>query len=235
MRRSSRALRASRSAEALPAAGRSRSCALRPRQPHGGAARASGADPARYFHRGRRRPHRLDRRPRTLSRRRHFAVGSEPIIPRMRFNPGANGRVYPGRLVLAALVLPVVLLGGLIALDFWLLEPAIPSGPRHLALLAIGAAGVIAFSMAILARLGELHGREIAQTRRLQALNTAGLALSAELELETLLHKIADLARIVGDAEYAALATFDDKGVVTRFYTSGIDDEERAHIGHLPV
>jgi signal transduction histidine kinase len=133
------------------------------------------------------------------------------------------------------LVLPVFLLGGLIALDYWLLEPAIPSGQRHLALLAIGAAGVIAFSVAILARLGELHAREVAQSRRLQALNTAGLALSAELDLETLLHKLADLARIVGDAKYAALGTFDAQGVVTRFYTSGIDDEERARIGHLPV
>lgn len=153
----------------------------------------------------------------------------------MRFTPWATGRIYPGRLIVAALVLPVFLLGGLIALDYWLLEPAIPSGQRHLALLAIGAAGVIAFSVAILARLGELHAREVAQSRRLQALNTAGLALSAELDLETLLHKLADLARIVGDAKYAALGTFDAQGVVTRFYTSGIDDEERARIGHLPV
>ncbi|MDP9281899.1 MAG: GAF domain-containing sensor histidine kinase [Chloroflexota bacterium] len=153
----------------------------------------------------------------------------------MKFAQWSGRRVYPTRLIAAALVLPVLLLAALVALDYWLLEPVMPSGMRHLALLAIGAAGVLAFSVAILARLGELHGREVAQSRRLQALNTAGLALSAELELETLLHKIADLARIVGDAKYAALGTFDEEGVVTRFYTSGIDDEERARIGHLPV
>jgi signal transduction histidine kinase len=153
----------------------------------------------------------------------------------MWFTRWSGRRIYPTSLIAVALVLPVLLLAALVALDFWLLEPVVPSGPRHLALLAVGAAGVIAFSVVILTRMGVLHGREIAQSRRLQALNTAGLALSAELELETLLHKIADLARIVGDAKYAALGTFDEQGVVTRFYTSGIDDEERARIGHLPV
>lgn len=144
-------------------------------------------------------------------------------------------RVYPPRLILAALVLPVLLLGGLIALDFWVLEPALPSAVAHVALLAIGAAGVVTFSIAILARLGELHEHEVAQTRRLRALNETGLALSAELETETLLHKIADLARVVGDAQYAALGTFDEHGRVTRFYTSGISPEVYAQIGALPV
>ncbi len=147
----------------------------------------------------------------------------------------AGWRVYPPRLILAVLVLPVLLLAGLIALDFFVLEPWLPSALGHVALLAIGAAGVIAFSLAILGRLGELHLREIAQIRRLRALNQAGLALSAELETETLLHKIAELARIVGDAKYAALGTFDEHGVVTRFYTAGISDEVHKQIGPLPV
>ena len=147
----------------------------------------------------------------------------------------AGRHVYPGRLIVAALVLPIVLLGALVGLDYWVLEPSLPSGPDHLALLAIGAVGVLTFSIVILARLGELQEGEVAQSRRLRALNDAGLALSAELETETLLHKIAELARVVGDAKYAALGTFDDDGLVTRFYTSGISEEDRARIGHLPV
>ena len=143
--------------------------------------------------------------------------------------------VYPGRLIAAALVVPVVLLALLVALDYWVLEPSLPSVQGHLALLAIGAVGVLTFSVVILARLGELHEREVAQSRRLRALNEAGLALSAELDTETLLHKIADLARVVGDAKYAALGTFDEAGVVTRFYTAGISEEDHARIGHLPV
>jgi signal transduction histidine kinase len=144
-------------------------------------------------------------------------------------------RLYPARLIAAALVLPVLLLGGLVALDYWVLEPSLSPGLGHIMLLAIGAAGVFTFTVVILARLGELQEAELAQSRRLQGLNEAGLALSAELDTETLLHKIAELARVVGDATYAALGTFDDKGAVTRFYTSGISEAEHARIGHLPV
>lgn len=143
--------------------------------------------------------------------------------------------IFPGRLIVSAIVLPVILLAGLVALDFWVLEPNLSSLAGHLALLAIGAGGVVAFSVAILARLGDLHERELAQSRRLRALNETGLLLSAELETEALLHKLADLARTVGDAQYAALGTFDDEGLVTRFYTSGISPEVHARIGHLPV
>jgi signal transduction histidine kinase len=147
----------------------------------------------------------------------------------------AGRRVYPARLIAAALVLPVLLLAALVGLDYWVLEPSLPSAAGHAALLAIGAAGVVTFAIAILARLGDLHLREIAQSRRLRALNEAGLALSAELETETLLHKIAELARIVGDAKYAALGTFDEQGRITHFYTSGISDEAHERIGPPPV
>ena len=147
----------------------------------------------------------------------------------------AGRRAYPRRLIVAALVLPVVLLAALLALDYWILEPALSPEVGHLVLLGIGAAGVVAFTVAILARLSELHEREIAQARRLRALNQAGLALSAELETEALLHKIADLARVVGNAKYAALGTFDEHGVVSRFYTAGISAETHARIGALPV
>ncbi|HEY8648363.1 MAG TPA: GAF domain-containing sensor histidine kinase [Candidatus Limnocylindria bacterium] len=142
---------------------------------------------------------------------------------------------YPRRLIAAAIVLPVLLLGGLIGLDYWVLGPSLPAGVSHLALLAIGAAGIVTFTVVIMARLGELQVGEVAQSRRLRALNEAGLALSAELETETLLHKIAELARVVGDAKYAALGTFDDRGTVTRFYTAGISDEVHKSIGSLPV
>jgi len=147
---------------------------------------------------------------------------------------GGRG-VYPVPLIATALGLPVLLLGALIGLDYWVLEPALNSAVGHLALLAIGAAGVVAFSMVILERLGELQERQVAQSRRLQALNEAGLALSAELETEALLRKIAELARVVGDSKYAALGTFDQQGRVTRFYASGITEAERAKIGDLPV
>ena len=138
-------------------------------------------------------------------------------------------------MIFAALALPVLLLAGLIALDFWVLEPSLPPVLSHIALLAIGAAGTVTYSIAILGRLGDLHQGELAQSRRLRALNEAGLALSAELETEALFRKLAELAAVVGNARFAALGTFDEQGVVTRFYTAGISEDERALIGHLPV
>jgi len=132
-------------------------------------------------------------------------------------------RVYPRRIVAGAIVLPVALLASLVALDYWVLEPSMSSAVGHLVTLVIGAAGVVTFTIVILARLGELQEHEVAQSRRLRALNDAGLALSAELETETLLHKIAELA------------TFDDNGAVTRFYTAGISEEQHGLIGSLPV
>ncbi len=157
------------------------------------------------------------------------------MIERVNLRDFAGRRVYPGRLIVAALVLPVVLLGALVALDYWLFEHALLPVAAHVAMFAVGSAGVLAFSIAILARLAELHAAEIAPRRRLQGLNDAGLSLSTELETETLLHKIAELARIIGDANYAALGTFDENGLVTRFYTAGIGEAERARIGHLPI
>lgn len=155
---------------------------------------------------------------------------------------------YPRRIRAAALVLPAVLLSALVALDHFVLEPALGPAPSHLAVLIVGLAGVLAFSTAIFARLTELHGREQEQSARsaelardlerrgkaLQALNEAGLALAAELDPATVLQKIVDLSRFVADARYAALGIFDEGARVREFITSGITAEERARIGPLP-
>ena len=62
-----------------------------------------------------------------------MARPGRPIICRVDLLAGR--RAYPARLIVASLVLPVLLLAALIALDFWILEPAMPSGLAHLALL----------------------------------------------------------------------------------------------------
>lgn len=155
---------------------------------------------------------------------------------------------YPARIRAAAIIIPAVLLAALILLDYVVLGRLLPPGQSHLVLYAIGLAGVIAFSVVILDRLSRLAARERAQARRvaeladdlqakrvqLQALNAAGISLSAELSTAHVLEKIADLARVVTGARYAALGIFDAGGVVTDFITSGITAEERAAIGALP-
>jgi signal transduction histidine kinase len=138
------------------------------------------------------------------------------------------------RLRLAAFVLPSVLIAALVGLDYFLLEPVMPSGIAHLVMLAVGIAGVLGFSTVLFGRLSVLQTRDREQTRRLRALNVAGMSLTSELDSAAVLQRVVDQAREVASAQYAALGVFDQSGTVEQFITSGITDKERALIGPLP-
>jgi signal transduction histidine kinase len=70
---------------------------------------------------------------------------------------------------------------------------------------------------------------------RLRALVEAGIALSSELALDTLLQRIVETAATLTGAKYAALGVIDRSGTaLERFLTTGIDPETRAAIGTLP-
>ena len=68
-----------------------------------------------------------------------------------------------------------------------------------------------------------------------EALDDATRAIAGDLDLEPVLQHIVDRIRPLVGARYAALATVGDDGRFDRFITSGIADEERARIGHIPV
>lgn len=70
--------------------------------------------------------------------------------------------------------------------------------------------------------------------RRLSALIDAGLALAAELDLDALLQRIADLSREVIGAKYGAVGVLDEDGTLVKFHHSGIDEETVLKIGNLP-
>src|SRR5687767_2756332 len=70
--------------------------------------------------------------------------------------------------------------------------------------------------------------------RRTAGLVEAGLALASELDLDALLQRIADLAREVVGARYAAVGVVGDDGLLLRFVYSGIDRETADAIGDLP-
>jgi signal transduction histidine kinase len=132
--------------------------------------------------------------------------------------------------------------------DYVFLRNILPPGFSHLVVALIGIAGVLAFSLAIFGRVTELYRKEEEQATtlralahaleerraQLQALNIAGMSLSAELATETVLQRVVDQARAVAGAKYAALGVFDAEGNVEQFITSGITEEERARIGPLP-
>jgi two-component system, NarL family, sensor histidine kinase DevS len=70
---------------------------------------------------------------------------------------------------------------------------------------------------------------------RLRALFAAGLAVSSELSLDTLLHRLTATAAELTGARYAALGVIDASGSeLEQFLTHGIDTDTRAEIGGLP-
>ena len=68
----------------------------------------------------------------------------------------------------------------------------------------------------------------------LYALDRATRAIAGELDVDRVLQLIVDSARELVGARYAALGTFDARGRIERFITSGIDAETRRRIGPLP-
>ena len=75
---------------------------------------------------------------------------------------------------------------------------------------------------------------ENAAQRQTAGLVEAGLALAAELDLDVLLQRIAEVARQVVGARYAAVGVVGDDGLLTRFVYSGIDKDTADEIGDLP-
>jgi GAF domain-containing protein len=70
---------------------------------------------------------------------------------------------------------------------------------------------------------------------RMRALIEAGVALSSELTLDSLLQRLVETAADLTEARYAALGVIDPSGSeLERFVTTGIDPETHAAIGELP-
>jgi signal transduction histidine kinase len=63
----------------------------------------------------------------------------------------------------------------------------------------------------------------------------AGVALSSELSLETVLQRIVEVAARITDARYCALGVLGADGTISEFITHGVTAEQRAAIGHIPV
>jgi GAF domain-containing protein len=70
---------------------------------------------------------------------------------------------------------------------------------------------------------------------RLRQIVEAGRALSSELELDSLLQRIVEVAASLTGARYAALGVIDERGTrPERFVTAGLDRETEEAIGRLP-
>jgi signal transduction histidine kinase len=90
------------------------------------------------------------------------------------------------------------------------------------------------FSVAVFKVFEEMQMRLERRNRELLALHEAGLAITAELGLETVLQKVVETARQLVDARYGALAIYREDGTIQSFFTSGLTPEVHQAIGNPP-
>jgi signal transduction histidine kinase len=82
---------------------------------------------------------------------------------------------------------------------------------------------------------GQRSGEATRVRRRFESLLAAGVAIFSEHSLESVLQQIADSAREVVEARYAALGVLaGDRATLSQFVTSGLSPTERERIGDLP-
>ncbi len=71
-------------------------------------------------------------------------------------------------------------------------------------------------------------------SRQMEILSSAIIAISGELDVDTVLQTITDLARTFASAKYAALGLPNSKGGLETFITAGISPALEGQIGHRP-
>lgn len=137
------------------------------------------------------------------------------------------------RLRLAAVLAPLVLVV-LIAVSHGLLDPRLSPWVKRLVVGSIAFVLIAVFYDQVFDRLGELQRELTRQNRELLALHQAGLAVVADLSLDSVLQKVVDSARALVGTRYGAISVVDDEGRIRSFLTSGVSEELHEEIGDLP-
>ena len=99
----------------------------------------------------------------------------------------------------------------------------------------IAAAALFLMSALVVRSISQMQQRLRRQNEELLALHAAGLDVSAELSLDSVLDKVVERARHLAGARYGALSVVNDDGSIQTFLTSGVTPDERARIGPPPV
>lgn len=85
-----------------------------------------------------------------------------------------------------------------------------------------------------LSDLVQAANESVATQGRLHALLRANQAITAQLDLDSVLRTIVDAARELTGAQYAALGVLGEHGGLEQFIHAGMDDFSVRRIGHLP-
>ena len=134
-----------------------------------------------------------------------------------------------------AFLLPVAFFAVVLGLRFALSSTS-PNLIADIASLLILATGTLLFSVWVF-NIVEQREAEIRQrSAQLEALHEAGLALTTELDLHSLLQKIVDISCKLVNAKYGALGVLRDDGKgIEQFITSGLSPADHKKIGSLPL
>lgn len=139
------------------------------------------------------------------------------------------------RLKWVAILAPVVFLAALEAMRHIIYPSLFHSWPGYLLLAGIVLIGTLFFAEAIFKVIGRMQASLAEQNQELLALHEAGLAITSQLDLQTVLQKVVDEARELVGARYGALTLLSEEGWPEAFLTSGLTPEERERIGPEPV
>ncbi|HET7711525.1 MAG TPA: GAF domain-containing sensor histidine kinase [Thermoanaerobaculia bacterium] len=110
-----------------------------------------------------------------------------------------------------------------------------PSWPVRLTLDAVVAGAFILFGAVMVRAVNRMHERLKRQNQELLALHGAGLDVSSELALDSVLDKVVERARTLVGARYGALSVVNTEGRIESFLTSGISKEVEKQIGPPPT
>ncbi|HUP61370.1 MAG TPA: GAF domain-containing sensor histidine kinase [Thermoanaerobaculia bacterium] len=109
------------------------------------------------------------------------------------------------------------------------------SWEKRLALDLVMVVAILIFTTVIFRFIDQMHGRLERNNEELLALHSAGLDVTADLQLDVVLKKVVEQAKKLVGAKYGALSVVDKEGHIQSFITSGITPEQRAAIGPPPV
>ncbi len=155
-------------------------------------------------------------------------------LPGAFFGGRGDSRLDLYHLKWTGFLVPASAIFGLLLL-FNLIDPATAhSLEGALAAGTVIAAGAYLFSSWFYGIVCRSEEKLLAKQRQIQALNQAALDISRELDLETVLQKVADAARELLQAEYCALQVMAESGYPPSMVTSGLDPAVRERLGELP-
>ncbi len=157
-----------------------------------------------------------------------------PAPPALAF---ANIQLSLQQLKWFTIGVPILFLLVVVLIGYFLTTEFIFSWFGLLLLVGITTCMILGFSELVFAIVAGIQARQLQQTRELLALHEAGLEITQELELETVLQRVVNRAASLVGARYGALSlltTNTPERRIANFITTGMSAEEQALIGNPP-